>query len=78
MCFFIDTFFKGSLAVTNSWYNEYNKITFLTGLNCSGTEDHILNCPVDINSPVCPNGADANVVCPGIIKCPFSLCTYLL
>ena len=56
----------GSLAVTQWWNNEEGGVTFITGLNCSGTEHHILDCPIVDESPVCSSDyADANVVCQG-------------
>lgn len=56
----------GAIAYLNSWNNEYDLLTFLTGLNCNGSEQHLLNCPIDINAPACPTNGDANVICPGI------------
>lgn len=59
-------FITGSLAVNNWWNGEEGGITFITGLNCSGTEQHILDCPVVDEAPVCSSDyADANVICQG-------------
>ena len=57
--------FKGSIAVTQSWYSEYSNPTFLTGLECNGTEGDIFHCQRDENAPVCSTSS-ANVICPGI------------
>uniref|UniRef100_A0A1X7UMK1 SRCR domain-containing protein n=1 Tax=Amphimedon queenslandica TaxID=400682 RepID=A0A1X7UMK1_AMPQE len=66
----------GSIAVTSSWNNEEHGITFLTGLNCNGTEQSIFDCLVDANAPVCSsNWADANVVCPAHGVSTYSNCT---
>uniref|UniRef100_A0A1X7TQF9 SRCR domain-containing protein n=2 Tax=Amphimedon queenslandica TaxID=400682 RepID=A0A1X7TQF9_AMPQE len=66
----------GSIAVTSSWNNEEHGITFLTGLNCNGTEENLFDCLVDANAPVCSfNRADANVVCPAHGVSTYSNCT---
>ncbi|XP_019858318.1 PREDICTED: deleted in malignant brain tumors 1 protein-like, partial [Amphimedon queenslandica] len=66
----------GSIAVPSSWNNEIHGITFLTGLNCNGTEENIFDCLVDANAPVCSsNWADANVVCPAHGVSTYSNCT---
>lgn len=54
----------GSLAVTNSWFYENDKISFITGADCVGTETNIFDCPANPQI-VCPQRNDANVVCPG-------------
>uniref|UniRef100_A0A1X7T3T8 SRCR domain-containing protein n=1 Tax=Amphimedon queenslandica TaxID=400682 RepID=A0A1X7T3T8_AMPQE len=66
----------GSIAVTSSWNNEERGITFLTGLNCNGTEENIFDCLIDANAPICSsNWADANVVCPAHGVSTYSNCT---
>uniref|UniRef100_A0A1X7TYN8 SRCR domain-containing protein n=1 Tax=Amphimedon queenslandica TaxID=400682 RepID=A0A1X7TYN8_AMPQE len=66
----------GSIAVPSSWNNARHGITFLTGLNCNGTEDTIFDCQIDANAPVCSsNRADANVVCPAHGISIYSNCT---
>ena len=68
----------GSLAVFNWWNNENGGITLISGLNCNGTEENIFDCLTDDNAPVCPpNGADANVVCPGMFTITMYLLKYL-
>ena len=58
--------FIGSQAISSISYADYYDPTFYTGLNCTGTEDHLFDCPVNDNAPACSStGADANVICPG-------------
>lgn len=61
-------FLKGSYAIKSNWNNEGGGVTFLTGLNCSGAEENVLDCPVVNTAPVCPSANDANVLCPGILN----------
>ena len=65
LCYFL---LKGSYAIKSNWNNEGGGVTFLTGLNCSGAEENVLDCPVDDTAPVCPSADDANVLCPGILN----------
>ena len=59
----------GSIAVTQHWYYDYSNPTFLTGLECNGTEDTIFDCKLNETAPVCSTyTSSANVVCPGINK----------
>ena len=57
--------YKGSLAVTYSWYSDYSSPTSLTGLQCNGIENNIFDCQRDENAPVCSTSS-ASVICPGI------------
>ena len=59
---------QGSYAIKSNWNIEGGGVTFLTGLNCSGAEENVLDCPVDNTAPVCPSADDANVLCPGILN----------
>ena len=63
----LSLFLKGSIAVTGSWYSGYSNPTFLTGLECNGTESDIFHCQLDENAPVCSTSS-ASVICPGINK----------
>lgn len=61
----------------NYWaYSGYSTYDALRGVNCVGTEDSILDCPVD-SSASCDGYSvySASVICPGISMCIFIVCT---
>lgn len=60
--------FKGAIAVHTNWFSDFSIPTFLTGLDCTGSEKYVTHCPFRTVPSVCSPSADANVICPGKIK----------
>ena len=45
--------------------SDYNDAIAFNGLNCTGNETHVFDCPIDSSAPTCSRYQDANVYCPG-------------
>jgi len=63
----------GALAVSN-WYTESQLLNHLTGLQCNGDENSIMDCPINSGGQSCPSWSDASVICPAVSSV-FSNCT---
>ena len=65
-CIFSFLILIGALATTN-WYVEYELLTLVRGLQCSGNESAVLDCSTSLTSnSSCSASSDASVICPGI------------
>jgi deleted-in-malignant-brain-tumors protein 1 len=64
----------GAIAIPVNWYSEYSNPTLIKGLNCTGLEDSVFECPNIQNTPSCSSSADANVICQ-IHNLEYSNCT---
>ena len=61
---FFPSLLIGAIAVPFNWHSDTNSFAFVGGLNCTGNELHILNCPFNSTVSSCPSNNDANVICP--------------
>ena len=47
------------------YYYTTSSFTFMAGVNCTGNETHIINCPfISGSTSSCPTYNGANVICP--------------
>lgn len=53
----------GAIAVPRQFYGESSLDTILSNVQCTGSEDKLLNCSLILNSSCLPQQRDAGVVC---------------
>lgn len=59
--------FTGSIALNNGEFSEGQKDTVLIGIDCSGAETRILDCPHNTQSQLtCGPYEDAGIACQGL------------
>ena len=58
----------GAIAVGSQLFGEETLPILITNINCSGTEQSLLNCIHDAGSTCTTERDDAGVVCQGLLR----------
>ena len=58
----------GAIAVRSQLFGEETLPMLITNINCSGTEQSLLNCIHDTGSTCTTERDDAGVVCQGLLR----------
>ena len=62
-------FYAGAVAVSSQYYGESVLPMVISDMNCTGSEDNLMECQSETDLIMCGPLEDAGVVCQGVYDC---------
>ena len=57
------------IQVQDGYYGAGRGMVWLSGLECSGNETRLLDCPLPYSSRSCSHSSDVSIICPSECVC---------